>query len=196
MKYFIDTKEQTLTVESGTSPPVTQYLYTEAAFETLSHQWMRVGWSLGYYSAFTWMGRPILQLPQDLIHLQEIICLLRPDVVIETGVYQGGSLLYHATLCQALAQGRIIGIDISIPPGIRTALQEHPLGGRIGLIEGSSTSPTVVEAVKALLRPGEKVMVVLDSAHTCEHVRGELELYSSFVTPGSYLVVADGIMRE
>ena len=142
------------------------------------------------------MGQPILQLPQDLIRLQEIIYQSRPDLIIETGVYEGGSLLYHATLCRALGKGRIIGVDICIPPEVRSAILERPLGPLISLIEGSSTSIDVVQAIKTLLHPGESVMVVLDSAHTREHVRGELELYSPFVTPGSYLVVADGIMQE
>ena len=113
------------------------------------------------------MGQPILQLPQDLIRLQETIFLSRPDLIIETGVYKGGSLLYYATLCHALgSRGRILGVDISIPTEVRSAIQEHPLGGLIGLIEGSSTSADVLEAIRTNLRSGENVMVVLDSRTT------------------------------
>lgn len=194
MKYLINTEEQTLIVESEDGP-VTEGLFTEAAFEKISQEWVRIGWSLGYYSAFTWMGQQILQLPQDLIRLQETIFVSRPDLIIETGVYKGGSLLYYATVCHALGKGRIIGVDVSIPLEVRSAIQEHPLGGLISLIEGSSTSVDVLETIRTNLRSGENVMVVLDSAHTHDHVRRELELYSPLVTAGSFLVVADGVMQ-
>ncbi len=196
MKYVIDTQKQTLTtVAEDESKSVTQPLYTEGAFELISRQWVRTGWSLGYFLAFTWMGQPILQLPQDLVRLQEIIYRARPDLIIETGVYKGGSLLYYASLCRTLGKGRVIGIDISIPPEVRAILGKHPLGALIDLIEGPSTAPESIDAVSRLRKPDDKVMVVLDSAHTRDHVYRELEVYSPFVTPGSYLIVADGIMR-
>ena len=113
MKYVIDTQKQTLTtVAEDESKSVTQPLYTEGAFELISRQWVRTGWSLGYFLAFTWMGQPILQLPEDLVRLQEIVYRARPDLIIETGVYKGGSLLYYASLCRTLGKGRVIGIDI------------------------------------------------------------------------------------
>jgi cephalosporin hydroxylase len=197
MKYVIDTERQTLTtVGEDESNSVTQPLYTEAAFGLLSRQWVRTGWSLGYFLAFTWMGQPILQLPEDLVRLQEIIHQVRPDLIIETGVYKGGSLLYYASLCRALGKGRVIGIDISIPPDVRDALRKHPLGTLIDLVEGSSTASESIDAVTRLRKSGDRVMVVLDSAHTREHVSRELEVYAPLVTPGSYLVVADGIMRD
>jgi len=142
------------------------------------------------------MGQPILQLPEDLVRLQEIICQTRPDLIIESGVYKGGSLLYYASLCRTLGKGRVIGIDISIPPEVRDVLRKHPLGTLIDLVEGSSTASESIEAVARLRKPEDTVMVVLDSAHTRQHVSREMELYSPFVTPGSYLVVADGIMRD
>lgn len=197
MKYVIDTERQTLTTvgeDGGNS--VTQSLYTEAAFELLSRQWMRVGWSLGFFRAFTWMGQPVLQLPEDLVRLQEIIYQTRPDLIIETGVCKGGSLLYYASLCRTLGKGRVIGIDISIPPDVRDALRKHSLGTLIDLVEGSSTASESINAVTRLRKPEDRVMVVLDSAHTRQHVSRELEVYSPFVTPGCYLVVADGIMRD
>jgi cephalosporin hydroxylase len=195
MRYVIDTELQTLTVE-GSGSSLAQNLYTKGAFREISRHWLRVGWSLGYYSAFTWMGQPILQLPEDLIRLQETIYEVRPDLIIETGIYQGGSLLYYATLCQVLRKGRIVGVDICVPPAVRAILQEHQLGPLMTLLEGESTSPDVIHAVTKLQQPCETVMVILDSAHSREHVRAELELYSRFVTRGSYLVVADGIMRD
>src|ERR1019366_7467002 len=128
MKYIVDTERQTLTTVGGDeSNSVTQSLCAGAAFELLSRQWVRTGWSLGYFLAFTWMGQPILQLPEDLVRLQEIIHQVRPDLIIETGVYKGGSLLYYASLCRTLGKGRVIGIDISIPPDVREVLRKHPL---------------------------------------------------------------------
>ncbi len=197
MKYVIDTERQTLTtVGEDESRSITQPLYTEAAFDLISRQWVRTGWSLGFFLAFTWMGQPVLQLPEDLVRLQEIIYRVRPDLIIETGVYQGGSVLYHASLCRALGKGRVIGIDISIPSEVRNALREHSLAPLIDLIEGSSTSPESINSVTRLRKSADKVMVILDSAHTREHVSKELELYAPLVSPGSYLVVADGIMRD
>jgi len=198
MKYVIDTERQTLTtIGEDESRSVTQSLYTEAAFELLPQQWVRTGWSLGYFLAFTWMGQPILQLPEDLMRLQEIIFQTRPDLIIETGVYKGGSLLYYASLCRTLGKGRVIGIDISIPPEVRDVLRKHPLGTLIDLVEGSSIASESVNAVTRLRKSEDRrVMVVLDAAHTHQHVSQELEAYSPLVTPGSYLVVADGIMRD
>jgi cephalosporin hydroxylase len=197
MKYVIDTEQQTLTaVGEDEGKSVTQPLYTDAAFDLISRLCVRTGWSLSYFLAFTWMGQPVLQLPEDLIRLQEIIYRVRPDLIIETGVYRGGSLLYYASLCGALRKGRVIGVDISIKPDVRDAIREHPLGTLIELVEGSSTAAESVAAVMRLRKPDDKVMVVLDSAHTRLHVSRELEVYSPLVTPGSYLVVADGIMRD
>jgi cephalosporin hydroxylase len=197
MKYVIDTEQRILTtVVEGEGESVTQALYADAAFDLISRLWVNTGWSLSYFLAFTWMGQPVLQLPEDLVRLQEIVYKTRPDLIIETGVYKGGSLLYYASLCHALGKGRVIGIDISIQPDVRNAIQEHCLGALINLVEGSSTATESMAAVMRLRKPDDKVMVVLDSAHTRLHVSRELEVYSPLVTPGFYLVVADGIMRD
>lgn len=174
----------------------TNDLYSKAAFETISLQWVRIGWSLQYYQNFSWMGRRALQLPEDLIRLQEAIYRIRPDVIVETGVFEGGSLMFHATLCQALGKGRVIGIDHQIGADVRHAIGSHLLGPRIALIEGDSTSREVVGTVAQMIHPGETVLVILDSCHTKEHVRRELECYSRFVTPGSFIIAADGIMHD
>src|SRR5690242_12944390 len=111
MKLIIDTTAQTLTtVEEGTEK--IRPLYGKEAWEALSLEWVRVGWSLRAYFNFSWFGRPILQLPEDLVRLQEVIYRLQPDVILETGVYRGGSMMFHASLCQALGKGRVIGIDV------------------------------------------------------------------------------------
>lgn len=171
-------------------------LYSRGAFETVSLQWVRVGWSLGYYNAFTWMGQPVLQLPEDLIRLQEVIYRVRPDVIVETGVFRGGSLLFHATLCEAMGKGCIIGIDREIPAPVRQAIASHHLAPRITLVEGDSISAAVLGQVADMIHPGETALVILDSCHTKTHVLRELESYSRFVTPGSYIIAADGVMRD
>jgi len=195
MKLIIDTAARTLTTVVGSSER-TQPLYSKDAWEAISLQWVRVGWSLGSYYNFSWFGHPILQLPEDLVRLQEVIYSLQPDVIVETGVYRGGSMMFHASLCQALGKGRVVGIDQHMAPADREAIERHSLAPRITLIEGDSIAAEVVDRVAALLQPGEAVLVILDSCHERAHVRQELELYSRFVTPGSYIVAADGIMRD
>jgi cephalosporin hydroxylase len=195
MKIVIDTAAETLT-QAIDGSETSIGLYTKTAFEALSREWVRVGWSLKYYHNFSWFGLPILQLPEDLLRLQEVVYELRPDVIVETGVFRGGSLLFHATLCQALGRGRVIGIDLEIAAADREAISQHLLGSRITLLEGDSTDPGVVTDVKRLAGTAESVLVILDSCHTREHVARELECYAPFVTKGSYIVATDGIMRD
>lgn len=195
MKIVIDTAAATLTeVVDGAESSVG--LFTKAAFETLSRQWVRVGWSLKYYHNFSWFGLPILQLPEDLLRLQEVIYQVRPRVIVETGVFRGGSLLFHATLCQALGDGRVIGIDREVAPNDREAITRHSLGSRITLLEGDSTDASIVTQVARLIDHADPVLVILDSCHNKEHVARELECYSRFVSKGSYIIATDGIMRD
>jgi cephalosporin hydroxylase len=195
MKIVIDTDAGTLDrVIDGVESSVG--LFTRSAFEVLSREWIRVGFNLMYYHNFSWFGLPILQLPEDLLRLQEVVYQLRPNVIIETGVFRGGSLLFHATLCQALGNGRVIGIDREIAAADRETLRQHILGSRISLIEGDSASPSTIEQVSRFIAPGDSVLVILDSCHTKDHVARELEAYAPFVTVGSYIIAADGgIMR-
>jgi len=195
MKLTIDTESQTLTQE--TAGQTTSYpLYSKSAFELISHQWLKVGWNQKYVYTFSWLGRPIIQLPEDLIRIQEVIYQVKPDVILETGVAHGGSLVFYASLCQAMGRGRVIGVDIEIRPHNRLALEGHELFSLITLIEGSSIEPTVVQRVNRLIQPGETVLVILDSNHSKQHVLSELEAYCNLVTPGSYLVATDGSMRD
>jgi cephalosporin hydroxylase len=195
MKLVIDTNQATLTMEdAGDQRSIA--LYSREAFETLSHQWLKVGWALKYSYTFTWLGRPIIQLPEDMVRLQEVIYRIRPDVILETGVAHGGSLIFSASLCQLLGKGRVIGVDVEIRPPNRAAIESHPLASHIALIEGDSVAPQVVRQVEALIRPGETVLVILDSNHSREHVLAELEAYHHLVPPGSYIVATDGIMRD
>jgi cephalosporin hydroxylase/nucleoside-diphosphate-sugar epimerase len=167
-----------------------------AAFDALSDQWLSTGLRMKYPYTFTWMGRPIIQFPDDLLRLQEIVFHVQPDVIIETGIAHGGSLIFHASLCKVLERGRVIGVDIEIRPHNRTAIEAHPLKPLITLIEGSSTDPRIIDEVRSLVAPGETVLIILDSNHTMAHVRAELEAYSTFVTPGSFIVVMDGYLME
>jgi cephalosporin hydroxylase len=142
------------------------------------------------------MGRPIIQIPEDMLMIQEVIYRVKPDVLIETGVAHGGSGVFYASLFEAMGKGRVISIDIEIRPHNRAALEAHEMKKRITLIERSSTDDQTLAEVRALLKPGESVMVVLDSNHTRAHVLRELELYAPLVTPGSYIVATDGSMVD
>jgi cephalosporin hydroxylase len=195
MKLILDTEAQTLTCEESDRRQV-YGLYTPEAFGLLSRQWVKCGWATKYSYNFSWMGRPIIQLPEDLIAVQEVISEVKPDVIIETGVAHGGSGVFYASLFEAYGHGRVISIDIEIRPHNRAAIEAHPLKKRITLIEGSSTSSKTIEQVRGLLRPGEKIMVVLDSNHTKAHVLQELALYGPMVSSGSYIVVTDGVMED
>jgi cephalosporin hydroxylase len=166
------------------------------AFEAISNAWLRSGWDNKYVYSFSWFGRPIIQLPEDMMRLQEVIYSVQPDVIIETGVAHGGSLIFYASLCKAMDRGRVVGIDIEIRPHNRQAIESHALFPFITLIEGSSIEPDVVAQVKAEVREGETVLVLLDSCHTKEHVLAELNAYSMLVTKGSYIVAMDGIMEQ
>ena len=195
MKVIIDTVKQNLVVEE--EDIVNEIpLYSKESFEIISRQWVKVGWNQKHIYTFTWMGRPIIQLPEDMIRTQEVIYNTKPDVIIETGVAHGGSLIYYASLCKAMEKGRVIGIDIEIRPHNRKAIEAHELFPYITLLEGSSTSNEIQGQVKALVKEGESVLVILDSNHTKQHVLDELEAYHSLVTPGSYIVATDGVMRD
>src|SRR5438270_6165372 len=135
MKLTIDTGSGVLTTDH--CGPVRDIpLYSREAFELISREWVRVGWAANYYFTLSWCGRPILQLPEDLVRLQEAVYALQPDVIIESGIYGGGSLLFHATLCEAQGKGRVVGIDKHIPDDTRDAIAKHRLAHRIEMIEG------------------------------------------------------------
>ena len=170
-------------------------LYSPEAFSALSELWVKVGWQVKYTYGFSWMGRPIIQLPDDLVRIQEVIYRVRPDVVIETGVAHGGSLVFYASLFKAMGKGRVIGVDVEIRPHNRKAIEAHELKPYITLVEGSSVNPEIVSQVRASLAPTDTVMVILDSDHSKKHVADELRCYAPMVTPGSYIVATDGVMQ-
>ncbi len=152
-------------------------LASPEAFAAVSKAWLRCGWDSKHVYTFTWLGRPVIQLPEDLIRLQEVIYTVKPDVIIETGVAHGGGLIFYASLCKAMNKGRVIGVDIEIRPHNRAAIEAHPLASAISLIEGSSIASETVARVKSLVQPDDNVMVILDSNHTKRHVLGELRAY-------------------
>jgi cephalosporin hydroxylase len=165
--------------------------------QALSRIWIREIARHRYAYNFTWLGRPVIQFPQDMMAIQELIWSIKPDVVIETGVAHGGSILFSASMLELVGgEGYVIGIDIDIRKHNRTEIEAHPLSRRVRLIEGSSVDDAVVSQVREMVGEGKKVLVILDSNHTHEHVLRELELFSPFVGEGSYLVVYDTLIED
>lgn len=191
----IDLDKGLLTIQKD-GRPITHRLDTPEAFSIVSEVWLRAGWDMKYVYSFTWMGRPIIQLPEDLVRLQEVVYAVKPDVIIETGIAHGGSLIFYASLCKAMGSGRVVGIDIEIRPHNRQALESHELSSYLTLVEGSSIDAAVVDKVSALVQSTDKVIVFLDSNHTKQHVLAELNAYSPLVSRNSYIVAMDGIMEQ
>jgi cephalosporin hydroxylase len=150
-----------------------------------------------YSYNFTWLGRPIIQFPQDIVALQEIIWRVRPDLIVETGIAHGGSLIFSASILELLGgEGEAVGIEIELRPQNRAEIEKHPLFKRIKIIEGSSIDEKVAGQVRRLAAGKRQVMVILDSNHTHDHVLEELRLYAPLVTKGSYLVVFDTVVED
>jgi len=169
----------------------------DADLQALSRIWSREVGRHKYTYNFTWMGRPIIQLPQDIVAMQELIFRIQPKVIVETGIAHGGSLVLYASMLELLGGDReIIGVDVDIRAHNRAELDAHPMRKRIHLIQGSSTAPEIVKQVEDRVAGRGPVMVCLDSNHTHEHVRGELNAYAPMVTTGSYLVVFDTLIEE
>jgi len=150
-----------------------------------------------YSYNFTWMGQPVIQYPQDIVIMQEIVWKVKPDLIIETGIAHGGSLIFSASMLEILGgNGQVLGIDIDIREHNRVELEKHPMFKRITMIEGSSIDEDIAKQVYDFAKNKEQVLVLLDSMHTYDHVFKELKLYSPLVTKGSYLVVFDTIIED
>ena len=185
---------------------------SDADFSRLSSAWLEASMRRKYVYNFDWMGRPIIQYPQDMVAVQELIWKVRPDLIIETGIAHGGSLVLSASMlamldmCDAIESGavidprqsrrKVIGVDIDIRPHNREAIEAHPMASRITMIQGSSIDPATVAMVSGQAQGFERVMVFLDSMHTHDHVLGELRAYADLVTPGSYCVVFDTFVED
>jgi cephalosporin hydroxylase len=149
-----------------------------------------------YSYNFSWMGRPIIQYPQDMIAMQEIIWNVKPDLIIETGIAHGGSLIYYASLLELTGKGEVLGIDIDIRAHNKAEIEKHPMYKRIKMIQGSSIDPAVIKMVQQHTIGKKTILVVLDSNHTHEHVLCELQSYSPFVSLNSYIVAYDTIVEQ
>lgn len=171
-------------------------LHSKEGFEIIKQIWEYTNWANKYSYSFTWLGRPIIQLPDDLMRIQEIVFNIKPTLIIEIGIAHGGSLIFYASLLKLFNKGRVIGVDIAIRKHNRNAIENHPLSPLINLIEGDSISAYVIEQVEKYVKKDDIVLVVLDSCHTKDHVLKELIIYSKLVTVNSYIIVADGIMQS
>jgi len=167
-------------------------LASDDTLHSASLDWMLKADANKYSYNFTWMGRPIIRYPNDIVVFQEVVWRSKPDLIIETGIAHGGSLILSASLLELLGgNGRVVGVDVDIRSHNRKAIEQHPMAHRITMIEGSSTSLNVIEQLREIVKSHSRVMVVLDSLHTHDHVLAELRLYSRFVTEGCYLVLPD-----
>ncbi|MBL8025652.1 MAG: cephalosporin hydroxylase family protein [Fibrobacteres bacterium] len=149
-----------------------------------------------YVYNFTWMGRPIIQAPQDIVAMQEIIWDVQPDLIIETGIAHGGSIILYASILELIGKGEVLGIDLDIRSHNFKEIINHPMYKRITMLEGSSIDSKIAEKVRAFAAGKKKILVSLDSNHTHEHVLKELEIYAPLVTVGSYCVVFDTLVDE
>lgn len=185
---------------------------SDAAFTAHSQAWLEASMRRRYVYNYDWLGRPIIQYPQDMVAMQELVWSTRPDLIIETGIAHGGSLVLSASLlamldyCDSVQTGttldpkaskrKVLGLDIDIRPHNREAIESHPLAHKIDMIQGSSISPEVIAKVQSYARGYERVMVCLDSNHTHEHVLAELRAYALLTTPGCYCVVFDTFVED
>jgi cephalosporin hydroxylase len=185
---------------------------SDKTWQTMSGQWLRRAFEQKYMYNFEWMGRPIIQTPIDMVAMQEITWQVKPDLIIETGIAHGGSLILSASMlamidyCEATEAGktldpaagrrRVLGLDIDIRAHNRAAIEAHPLAHKIDMIQGSSIAPEITARVHEYAKGYERILLCLDSNHTHEHVLAELEAYAPLVSPGSYCVVFDTIIED
>jgi cephalosporin hydroxylase len=163
----------------------------------LSIRWVECSSKYNYSYNYEWLGRPIIQFPPDMIAIQEIIWKIKPDLIIETGIARGGSLIYYASLLELInPDGLVLGIDIDIREHNRDAIVKHPMNKRIKMIEGSSIDPNIIKQVKETCENKKSILIILDSNHSHDHVLNELRSYSSFVTLDSYMIVLDTIVED
>jgi cephalosporin hydroxylase len=173
----------------------TEGLKQDRDLQALSRVWVREVSPHKYAYNFSWMGRPIIQFPQDMMAMQEILWSVKPDLVIEAGVAHGGSILYYASLLELIGHGEVLGVDIDIRPHNREAIEAHPMSRRVRLLQGSSIDAATIDQVRALAN-GKRAVVVLDSNHTHDHVLAELRAYAPLVCQGGYCVVMDTLIED
>ena len=168
----------------------------DVKFKEKTKDWSEHSWKYEYLYHFRWLGRPIIQFPQDIMAIQELIWKVKPDLIIETGIARGGSLIFSASILELLGKGEVIGIDIDIRKHNRKEIEKHPLMKRITMIEGSSIDKKVVNQIHKISKGKKKIMVFLDSNHTHKHVLEEMKAYSPLVKKGSYMIVFDTVIDD
>lgn len=170
--------------------------------KSLADQWLHESMRKQYVYNFSWLGRPIIQTPQDIVGLQEIIWNVKPDMIIETGIAHGGSLIFSASMltlleaCGDIVNGQVLGIDVDIREHNKKSIEAHPMSKKIKMFQGSSLDKEMITKVHNFAKKGKKILVCLDSNHTHEHVLGELKAYASLVSVGSYCVVFDTFIED
>lgn len=164
--------------------------------KTITKKWFSYASEFEYSYHFSWLGRPIIQFPQDILAMQEIIWKVKPDLIIETGIAHGGSLIFYASMLELIGRGQVIGIDIDIREHNRVGIENHIMNKRITMLQGSSVDDQIVKNVYEIATGKKNILVVLDSNHTHQHVLDELKVYSTLVKKNSYLVVFDTIIEE
>ena len=161
----------------------------------LTRKWFDTSFRHEYSYHFSWLGRPIIQFPQDMIVIQELIWKTKPDLIIETGIAHGGSLIFSASLLELIGKGKVLGIDIDIRKHNKKEIEKHPLKKRIVMLEGSSLDEKIMNKVKKIAQTKKRILLFLDSFHTHEHVLKELELYSPLIKKGGYIIVFDTMIE-
>ena len=168
----------------------------DKSLKKLSKKWFIDSNRYEYGKHFSWLGRPIIQFPQDIIGFQEIIWKIKPDLIIETGVARGGSLIFLASILELIGKGNVLGVEIELRRHNENAIKKHPMYKRIKILKGSSIDPKIFEKVKEIAKNNKKILVILDSDHTKNHVLKELNLYSQFVSKDNYIIVCDTIIHD
>lgn len=177
-------------------------LGSDLELQAKSREWINGVAPHKYTYNFSWLGRPIIQLPQDIIAMQEIIWAVQPDLIIETGIAHGGSIIFYASMlelnavCGGPPDAEVLGVDIDIRAHNKEAIEMHPMFRRISMIQGSSTAPEIIDQVRAKAGAKQRVLVCLDSNHTHDHVLAELEAYAPLTSVGSYCVVMDTVVED
>ena len=173
------------------------HIGSKKAFKIISDLWLRSGWDTKYVYSFSWLGRPVIQLPDDLIRIQEIIFQTKPTIIVETGIAHGGGLIFYSSIMSNIMKKfKVIGVDVDIRRHNKRAIKAHPMYKNIKMYQGSSIDKKIFEKIKKNITRKDKVLVILDSNHSTDHVLSELNLYSKLVTKNSYIVACDGIQKK
>lgn len=171
-------------------------MHKDKEFIKLTKQWFKKSWNYEYQYHFRWLGLPILQFPQDVMAIQELIWKVKPDLIIEAGIARGGSIIFSSSILELIGKGEVVGIDIDIRKHNKKQIEKHPLFKRITMIEGSSVNKKIIKRVYEIAKNKSKILVMLDSNHTHKHVLNEMKAYTPLIKKGSYIVVMDTMIED